>query len=87
MDQEKRIIAALVGQPDDLEWSKVIDAAAAVMQEVQQLGTGERLFSEKHWDHRRGEFLAIPVGVSFGGGQTVSTKGFVVLWVVDKLNF
>ena len=71
MDEEKRIIAALVGQPDDPEWSEVIDAATAVMQEVQQLGMSEQLFSEKHLDHRHGEFLAIPVGVSFGGGQTV----------------
>jgi hypothetical protein len=73
LDQEKRIVAALVGQPDDPEWSKVIDAAAAVMQEVQQLGMGEDIFSEDDLDHRRGKFLAIPVGVSFGGGQTVST--------------
>jgi len=38
---------------------------------------GEDIFSEDDLDHRRGKFLAIPVGVSFGGGQTVSThSGF-----------
>lgn len=60
-----------MGQPDDPGWSEVVEAAVAVMQEVQQLGIGEELFSKKQMDHRRGEFLAIPVGVLFGGGQTV----------------
>jgi len=71
LDKEGRIIAALVGQPDDPEWRYVIDDATNIMQEVQQLGTAVDLFSDSSLDHRRGEFLAIPVGVSFGGGQMV----------------
>jgi len=73
LDKEGWIVAILVGQPDDPGWLYVIDDAAKVMQEVQQMGAELDLFSEKSLDHRRGEFLAIPVGVSFGGGQTVST--------------
>jgi hypothetical protein len=54
-------------------WSDTVNAAAEVMQEVEQLGSSMPvgLFAEKCLHHRRGEFLAIPVGVSFGGGQTV----------------
>jgi hypothetical protein len=41
------------------------------MQEVERLGADMDLFTEEDLHHRRGEFLAIPAGVSFGGGQTV----------------
>lgn len=58
----------LVGQPDDPEWRNVVNDAAEVMREVEQLGASLDLFAEKSLHHRRGEFLAIPVGVSFGGG-------------------
>lgn len=71
LDKEERIIAVLVGQPDDPQWSDTIDAATGVMQEVEQLGGSMDLFAEKCLHHRRGEFLAIPAGVSFGGGQMV----------------
>jgi hypothetical protein len=71
VDSKGRIVAVLVGQPEDPEWVSVIGDAAKVMQGVQQQGVDMDLFSDKCLDHRRGEFLAIPVGVSFGGGQTV----------------
>lgn len=74
MDKEDRIIAALVGQPNDPEWCTTVNAAAKVMQEVERLGADMDLFAEKNLHHRRGEFLAIPAGVSFGGGQTVLTQ-------------
>jgi hypothetical protein len=73
LDGEGRVIAALVGQPDDPEWACMVDDAANVMQEVQRLGIYMDLFSEKSLGHRRGEFLTIPVGVSFGSGQVVSS--------------
>ena len=71
LDKQKRIIAVLVGQPDDPQWRVIVDYAAEEMQEVEQLGAYEDLFNEKNLHHRRGEFLAIPAGVSFGGGQAV----------------
>jgi hypothetical protein len=71
LDKQGRIVAALVGQPDDPEWGRVINDAVAVLHEVQVVGTESDAFSQKSVDHRRGRFLAIPVGVSFGGGQTV----------------
>jgi hypothetical protein len=45
-----------------------------VMQEVERLGADVDLFTEKSLHHRRGEFIAIPAGVSFGGGQTVQAQ-------------
>jgi hypothetical protein len=74
LDKEEQIIAVLVGQPDDPQWRDTINAAAEVMQEVERLGASMDLFPEKSLHHRRGEFLAIPTGVSFGGGQTVRAQ-------------
>jgi hypothetical protein len=71
LDSEGRIVAVLVGQPDDPEWVYVIGDAVKVMQDVREQGAAMDLFSDKSLNHRRGEFLAIPVGVSFGGGQMV----------------
>ena len=71
LDKKERIVAVLVGQPDDPLWGGTVDAAAEVMREVERCGAGMDLFTEKTLHHRRGEFLAIPAGVSFGGGQTV----------------
>ena len=74
LDKEDRIIAALVGQPDDPQWRETVDAAAGVLQEVEELGSSTNLFTEDSHHHRRGEFLAVPAGVSFGGGQTVRAQ-------------
>jgi len=71
LDKKERIIAVLVGRPDDPQWGAEIDAAAGVMREVERCGADMELFKEKSLHHRRGEFLAIPAGVSFGGGQKV----------------
>lgn len=71
LDREERIVAVLVGQPEDPCWGDVANAAAELMQKVEHLGISMDLFTEKSLYHRRGEFLAIPAGVSFGGGQTV----------------
>ena len=71
LDSEGQIVAVLVGQPEDPEWVYVIGNAMKIMWDVQQLGAEMDLFSEKGLSQRQGEFLAIPVGVSFGGGQMV----------------
>jgi hypothetical protein len=72
-----------VGQPDDPKWRDVAADAAEVMQEVQRLGADMDLFTDKNLHHQRGEFLAIPVGISFGGGQTVSSSlGFYKVFLL-----
>ena len=74
LDKEERIVAALVGQPEDPQWKDIVDSAAEVMQGVERQGASMDLFTEKNLHHRRGEFLAIPAGVSFGGGQMVQAQ-------------
>jgi len=71
-DAQKRIIAVLVGHPNDPGWKIVAKDAAALMEEVRMLGLESDAFDEKYITHRRGDFVAIPVGISYGGGGTVS---------------
>jgi len=68
---QKRIIEVLVGHPNDPGWKIVVEDAAALMEEVRKLGLESDLLDEKYITHRRGDFVAIPVGVSYGGGGTV----------------
>jgi len=74
LDKKERIVAVLVGQPDDPRWRGVIDDATGVMREVERCGADMELFTQKTLHHRRGVFLAIPAGVSFGGGQKVRAQ-------------
>jgi len=64
-------VAVLVGQPSDPTWKDAVEEAAAAMQEVAHEGILEGHIGDKYLSHRRGEFVALPTGVSFGGGQTV----------------
>src|SRR5271168_5024949 len=72
LDSEKRIMCVLVARPQDPEWMAVVDDAAALMEGVRSSGLESNAFSSKSVDHRRGDFVALHVGVSFGGGPTVS---------------
>jgi len=74
VDRKGWIVAVLVRQPEDPEWAYVIADATKVMRGIQQLGAAMDLFSEKSLNHRQGEIFTIPVGVSFGGGQTVEAS-------------
>jgi hypothetical protein len=75
LDKPGRIIAVLVGRPNGADWIYVVDDAAMVLKEVLWLGGEEMgLFSKQSLYHRWGEFLAVPVGVSFGGSQVVRTS-------------
>ena len=76
LDKEDRIIAVLEGQPGDPLWKDVAHVATEVMLEAERLSADLDLFTEKSLHHRQGEFLALPAGVSFGGGQTVRGPGF-----------
>jgi hypothetical protein len=61
-------------------WGDAVNAAAKVLREVEKLGVEEALYTEEFLAHRRGEFLALPVGVSYGGGQTVRSY----LWLFSS---
>ena len=67
IDGGQQIIALLAGQPVDYQgsdWHRVVQEAEDAMRMA--------CMSCTHWpDNRWGAFMALPVGVSFGGGQEV----------------
>lgn len=69
VDEKDRISTVLVGRPDGADWSDVCEDAAKILKEVREEGLAANVFIEKYLTHRRGTFVAIPTGVSFGGGQ------------------
>ncbi|KIM72526.1 hypothetical protein PILCRDRAFT_16057, partial [Piloderma croceum F 1598] len=68
IDAEERVISALAGQPNDPQWATVSDGAA---DDVREAGDA-CVFSNEQLEHRQGEFPALAVGVSFGGGHKVA---------------
>ncbi|KAJ7434607.1 hypothetical protein B0H11DRAFT_1731584, partial [Mycena galericulata] len=70
IDNDSRIVAAFVGKPDDPAWDKiVIPGASHAMDEASKQGIETGAFSAKDRTHRRGTFLSLTTGVSYGGGQ------------------
>lgn len=69
LDSEDRVIVVLAGQPSseaDPTWSpSVVKAAGDAMQDA----CSSNNFSEEQSNHRRGQYPAVSVGISFGGGQ------------------
>ncbi|KAH9923230.1 uncharacterized protein B0H18DRAFT_955931 [Fomitopsis serialis] len=60
-----RVIAVLCGAPNDPEWPDVHAGAAAAVAAAR-----ERLsLTAKDRAHRRGDFAALAMGISYGGGQ------------------
>lgn len=67
-DDGDRVIGVLCGQPEDPTWDKCHHNAAEAVKEA-----GDNLRFPRGADsHRRGDFPAVAVGASFGGGQRVS---------------
>ncbi|KAJ2914909.1 hypothetical protein MD484_g5504, partial [Candolleomyces efflorescens] len=60
----------LVGRPADPSWAGVCSKAAEALKAVEEIGRNQELFGSAYTSNRRGPFVAIPNGVSFGGGQT-----------------
>lgn len=66
-----RIIAILAGRPDDQlvpagrNWDKAISDAVTALKEART-----KLRCNSGSSHRRGDFFALTVGLSYGGGQT-----------------
>jgi hypothetical protein len=65
------MVAVLVGRPRDKDWDRIIQEAMAEMEEVRKLGMEQDAFDEKCLNNRRGNFVTLSTGVSFGGGATV----------------
>ncbi|KAJ7439196.1 hypothetical protein B0H11DRAFT_1752176 [Mycena galericulata] len=70
VDSDERIVAVFVGKPDDPKWDKeVIPGACRAMDGASRKGIETGALSAKDRVHRRGAYLALTTGVSFGGGQ------------------
>jgi hypothetical protein len=70
-DGSKRVIAVLAGRPaDEAEWSwkAVHDGAFQAMSKAKKSAS----FTAKQSSHRRGQYCALAIGSSFGGGQRAS---------------
>jgi hypothetical protein len=65
------VVAVLVGRPRDKDWDRIIQEAMAEMEEVRKLGMEQDAFDKKCLNNRRGNFVTLSTGVSFGGGATV----------------
>ncbi|RDB25110.1 hypothetical protein Hypma_008140 [Hypsizygus marmoreus] len=71
IDHQSRIIVALVGRPPGADWDHAIYEVTDKMEDVQERGEDMDAFGEGVESSRRGEFVALPTGVSFGGGQKI----------------
>ncbi|KAI9069928.1 hypothetical protein FKP32DRAFT_1558742, partial [Trametes sanguinea] len=65
LDMRRRVVGVLAGRPDDPSWSEVAAQASAALEAI----LPEHNTKRDHGDHRRGGFIALACGVSFGGGQ------------------
>lgn len=72
VDRKRRLLACVGGMPKDADrWkSEVIEP----LEEAIETGSRGVKFSKKEKDHKRGPFPATAIGVSHGGGETVSLQ-------------
>ncbi|THU92409.1 hypothetical protein K435DRAFT_605584, partial [Dendrothele bispora CBS 962.96] len=65
LDSQDRVVAVLAGRPQAPNWEGLVSEAADAIARA-----GEQLhFTDKQLNNGRGEFPAIAIGVSFGGGR------------------
>ncbi|KAJ7271571.1 hypothetical protein C8J57DRAFT_1064738 [Mycena rebaudengoi] len=69
LDVHGRIIVILIGTPEDPDWDEVIKDAIKAMKRARRHGARRGLFKTGDMRHRRGRYLPLHSGVSFGGGQ------------------
>ncbi|KAJ6527047.1 hypothetical protein B0H19DRAFT_970015 [Mycena capillaripes] len=69
LDIYGRIIAILLGRPEDPEWDEVVRKAAHAMNRARRAGFASGAFRAADAEHRHGRFPVLATGVSFGGGQ------------------
>lgn len=70
-DVEDRVVAVLGGSPRDPDWKGVGDGASEAMKKTRTKLDEAGVLRDKHYSHRRGEFCALAVGCSHGGGRKV----------------
>lgn len=82
IDKKRRMLAMLVGHPKDGRWMEdVIEPVEKMFDEIRVKGDSSNGWSTKQQDARRGDFVSLTTGVSYGGGQQVrSLFSFALLW-------
>lgn len=73
LDHKERVIGVCAGRPDDASWGTMQQDAAAELNDARE----RCRFSRASATHRRGQFPALAVGASFGGGQQVTWPAFL----------
>jgi hypothetical protein len=68
---EDHVVSVLGGSPRDPDWKGVGDGASKAMEETRTTLDEAGVLHDKHCSHRRGEFCALAVGCSHGGGRKV----------------
>lgn len=81
LDSAGRVIGVCAGCPNDTTWEGLQRDAAAAM----EAALGQCDFSGEEVDHRRGQFPALAVGASFGGGQRVVWLGALPMIYINCL--
>jgi hypothetical protein len=74
LDRENRVVGALAGRPlGATDWGAVHDSALGSLEAVsEQLNV-----CHKDTTHRRGSYVSVSHGLSFGGGQEVRVPLFL----------
>lgn len=70
-DEENIGFVFMVGHPTDSLWDGVCLEMGEALKAIEEIGCSKELFGITYTGNRQGPFMAIPNGVSFGGGQTV----------------
>ncbi|EIM90993.1 uncharacterized protein STEHIDRAFT_49802, partial [Stereum hirsutum FP-91666 SS1] len=70
IDPHRRLLGVLGGHPDDPNWHRdVLEPATALLEQTRLDGDAMDAWTEKQHDARRGDFVSLTAGVSYGGGQ------------------
>ncbi|KAJ6494092.1 hypothetical protein C8R47DRAFT_974995 [Mycena vitilis] len=91
LDAEGRIVAILLGRPDDEDWEIVVAEAEALMEKVRRRGIKRGILQAKQRDHRRGFYYTLNDGTTKGPGakkpgNLAHSKGYRRLLQVLILN-
>lgn len=82
-DEDERVITAICGGPGDPTWK----SACAVAADNIEATRGRLRASASNYKHRRGDFLAMAHGVSYGGGQKVGPCIGLCLQILTRRAF
>jgi hypothetical protein len=72
LDNHGRIIAILIGTPEDPDWDAVIADAVRELRRARRRCIRRGVWRTSRPLHRRGRYIPLSTGVSLGGGQKVS---------------